>query len=209
MPCLKEIRAFAFRDCTSLRRVDISSTHDSNRETTLDLSFGCFCGCVNLEEVNCDRKSLDNKVSVDVCVFKGCTSLKTFRISGRCELKLADGVFHDCRLEEFDISGLKNAILNLEGIISLAGSHDFLIEGDFIFNLKRTKLFRYSGCSEDVYIPNLVEVICRGCFFHNKSVRRIHIDNEGRCLVPNLCKISLGAEFERSLLRFLSTCNKL
>lgn len=45
------------------------------------------------------------------------------------------------------------------------------------FTIKENKLLEYLGSSEDVIIPDGIEVICRGAFRNNKSIKSVVIPN--------------------------------
>lgn len=69
---LKDVLAFAFRDCTSLKSISLPSSVKT-------IGNKAFSGCTSLETVEYDE---DKITSFGTCVFENCSSLKSVTVPG-------------------------------------------------------------------------------------------------------------------------------
>lgn len=92
---IKVINSYAFRDCTSLKKVKMP-------DSVTKIGFGAFYGCTSLTEV----KGLDNVTEIGDFAFYDCSSLKKIEIpEGVTEI--GNYAFYDCS-SLTEVKGLDN-----------------------------------------------------------------------------------------------------
>ena len=92
---IKVINSYAFRDCTSLKKIKMP-------DSVTKIGFGAFYSCTSLTEV----KGLDNVTKIGNYAFYDCTSLKKIEIpEGVTEI--GDSLFENCT-SLTEVKGLDN-----------------------------------------------------------------------------------------------------
>ena len=92
---IKVINSYAFRDCTSLKKIKMP-------DSVTKIGFGAFYGCTSLTEV----KGLDNVTEIGYYAFYDCSSLKKIEIpEGVTEI--GPGAFEGCT-SLTEVKGLDN-----------------------------------------------------------------------------------------------------
>lgn len=128
---INRIDNFAFKNCTSLKKVEFVSDSDSDNTKHITINLGAFEGCESLKEVIMPNR----KVDFGDDIFKGCTSLNTIDISGA---SIAYGL----------------GFCIFEGCFSL---NEVILPND----LEKIPAFTFKGCSSmwSINIPESVAII--------------------------------------------------
>jgi hypothetical protein len=169
--------------------------------TTEILGRDCFGWCERLRRVDFDPDSICRLIedsafahtaigwirlpstveAVGCTCFAGCRLLTGVVFGEDSKLaQLGDQAFTGANVSEFEIPCSLVHIdgVSLEGLkmMSLENGHPLEFDGEFLLADDGKRLVRGFTQDEDVFVPAAVEVLGRGCFSRNYSVKNIFFD---------------------------------
>jgi hypothetical protein len=169
--------------------------------TTEVLGRDCFGWCERLRRVDFDCDSICRRIedsafahtaigwirlpstveAVGRTCFAGCKLLTDIACDANSKLtQLGDQAFTGANVSAFEIPSSLVRIdgVSLEGLkmVSLEEGHSLEFDGEFLLADDGKRLVRGFTQDEDVFVPAGVEVLGRGCFSRNYSVKNVYFD---------------------------------
>lgn len=175
---LERIEFRAFIDCSSLESVKFPDGLE-------EIEYNAFENCSSLLSVSLP----DNLVDLEEQVFSRCTSLTTVHIPEKLT-KIPNNLFYGCEsLTEIDLPRNINSIgssafcnctnlktVNVSGKITEIGTDAFsgteFLRNSGDFGIINNFLYSYNGDSDEVIIPDGVEIIGGSLFSENSKIKK-------------------------------------